>query len=229
VNRKITIVAATSGEIQPLLDYFDKEAVQLSSSHYKFHDIEIDVLISGIGIMHTTYSLMNYLMDHQPDAWIQIGIGGAFDRSLEIGNVYLIESEVLVDFGAQDTDGRIIDQFELGWMKPDQHPYSNELLSCPHIPSELPMPIASGMTTVYSHGYDDKIEKLSDGLHGQIENMEGAAFFYVSLMKKIPFLSIRAVSNYVESRDTSKWEINLAVNRLRDEILELLKKVNQLF
>ena len=66
-------------------------------------------------------------------------------------------------------------------------------------------------------------------MHGQIENMEGAAFFYVSLMKRIPFLSIRAVSNYVESRDTSKWDIKLAVNRLRDETLELLKKVDQIF
>ena len=226
MSKKITIVAATASEIHPLQEYLEKEAVKLSPTHFQIADVEIDILITGIGILHATYSLMNYLMDHQPDAWIQAGIGGAFDRSLEIGNVYLIESEVLVDFGAQDANGNIINQFELGWTDPHHYPYVNEVLPCPFIPPELIMPVASGMTTLYSHGFADKIEKIESGHHGQIESMEGAAFFYVSLMKKIPFLSTRAVSNYVETRNKKNWDILSAVKNLNNKIIHLLSDKN---
>lgn len=222
MRKKITIVAATEGEIHPLKEHLEKEAVRLSPTHFQIADVEIEILITGIGILHATYSLMDYLMDHQPDAWIQAGIGGAFDRSLEIGNVYLIESEVLVDFGAQDANGKIINQFELGWTDPHEYPYVNEVLPCPFIPYDMNLPVASGMTTLYSHGFADKIDKIESGLHGQIESMEGAAFFYVSLMKKIPFLSLRAVSNYVEKRDKSKWEINKSIDKLNRQIIQIV-------
>lgn len=223
MSRRICIVAATAKEIEPLQQYLEANAVKLSSTHFQIHNLEIDILISGIGILHTTYSLMNYLMYHQPHAWIQMGIGGAFDSTLEIGNVYLIESEVLVDFGAQDKDGRILSQFQLGWIGSDQFPYSNETLHCPYIPSEIIFPIASGMTTIYSHGFFEKIQQLNEGLHGQIENMEGASFFYVSLLKSIPFLSIRSISNYVSIRDTGNWNIPLAIDHLNQRIISFLK------
>ena len=224
MNNHIAIVSATDMEIKPLLHYLESNAIKHSPVKFQLKDLEIDILITGIGILHTTYSLMAYLSEHQPDAWIQVGIGGAFDTSLEIGNVYLIESETVVDFGAQDKDGRIINAFELGWIDGEEFPYSNEILSCFYILTEKNIPFASGMTTIHSHGSRQKIEKLTEGLHGQIENMEGAAFFYVSLMKSIPFLSLRSVSNYVEDRDTSKWNISLAINQLNEKIISLLQQ-----
>jgi futalosine hydrolase len=226
VSRRICIVAATLKEVEPLIQYFETNAIKHSSSHFQIDDLEIDILITGIGVLHTTYSLMNYLTDHQPHAWIQMGIGGAVDTSLEIGSVFLIESETVFDFGAQDKDGRVINAFELGWMDSEEFPYSNSVLSCFYILTEKSIPFASGMTTIHSLGFQEKIEKISEGLHGQIENMEGAAFFYVSLMKSIPFLSLRSISNYVEVRDTSKWNIAFAINQLNEKIIFLLHQDN---
>lgn len=224
MTKRIAIVAATGKELEPLLRHFESKAVKHSPYHFQFNDLEIDILITGIGILHATYSLMDYLADHQPDAWIQMGIGGAFDTSLEIGNVYFIESETVVDFGAQDKDGRIINPFELGWMESDQFPYTNEILLCPYIPIGKDIPSASGMTTIHSHGFVEKIEKIHERLHGQIENMEGAAFFYVSLRKTIPFLSLRSISNYVTTRDTSTWNISTGINTLSEKIISLLQE-----
>ena len=232
VSKKLTIVAATFNEIQPLQEYLQREAVRHSSTHFQLGDIEIDILISGVGLLHATYSLMEYLTDHKPDAWIQIGIGGAFDTSLEMEQVYLIESETLVDFGAQDKDGSIINQFQLGWMTPDEYPYSDEKLQCPYLPMQTVIPVASGMTTVHSHGFVENIEKISEGLHGQIENMEGAGFFYVSLMKQIPFWSFRSISNYVESRNKDRWKIDTAIKNLNEKIIWVLNDkllIEQLF
>ena len=222
MKKNLTIVAATLPEIEPLLDYFRKEAIQYSPSHYQLAGYDIRILISGIGILESTYHLMDHLMLSRPDLWIQMGIGGAVDSSLGLGEVYIIESEILFDFGAQEKDGRIMNQFEMGWKKQNDFPYQNEILLCPNIPTTSIAAIATGMTTLYSHGYSEKIDKIHETMHGQIENMEGAAFFYVSLMKKIPFLSVRGISNFVEPRNTASWNIPLAVNNLNGKMIEML-------
>jgi futalosine hydrolase len=58
-----------------------------------------------------------------------------------------------------------------------------------------------------------------------IETMEGAAFFYSCLQLKIPFLQIRAISNFVEPRDKSKWNIPLALENLSTEIFDFLNTI----
>jgi len=222
VSQRIAIVSATKKEIEPVTHFLKEEAFQYSPTQFLLQDLQVDLLVTGIGILSATYSLMNYLMEHSPTAWLQAGIGGAFDRTLEKNKTYLIESEVLVDFGAQDHDGKIHTPFDLGWMEADQFPYSQKIMKCPYLSDELLLPKASGMTTLYAHGFADKIATLHNGLHGQIENMEGAAFFYVSLLKNIPFWSLRSISNYVEKRDTSAWTFDEAIGGLNDHLIALL-------
>jgi futalosine hydrolase len=222
MNRKITIVSATENEIDPLLQYLKIHAEHHSFQTYQLHGLMIDILYSGIGILHTSYSLMDYLSHRHPDGWIQAGIGGAFDTSLAIGNVYQIRSEIISGFGAEDKDGIIMDPFKLGWSNPDSFPFTGGVLACPYeTSSELTS--ASGMTTFYAHGAADHIEQLRNQPHGQIENMEGAAFFYISLLKKIPFLSIRSISNLVETRDTTRWQMGLAITNLNEVLIELFE------
>ena len=225
MSRKITIVSATEKEIDPFLHYLKAHAEHQSFQTYQLHGLMIDILYSGIGILQTSYSLMDYLSHRHPDGWIQIGIGGAFDTSLPIGDVYQITSEIISGFGAEDKDGIIMDPFTLGWSNPDGYPFTGGLLACPYETSKEFLS-ASGMTTFYAHGYAHHIEQLRNQPNGQIENMEGAAFFYISLLKKIPFLSIRSISNIVEPRDTSKWNINFAVTNLNDALIDLLQSTN---
>ena len=42
------------------------------------------------------------------------------------------------------------------------------------------------------------------------ENMEGAAAAHVSLLYGVPFAEARGISNIVEDRDRSRWDINTA-------------------
>lgn len=221
--KKIAIAAATKMEIEPLFRFLESNATKISSTEYRLNEHEISILMTGVGILHTTYSLMNYLMDHRPDFWIQAGIGGAFDHSLEIGNVYAIESEILVDVGAQDKDGRIIDPFELGWLKTNEDPYRDKILTCSFIPEDLGITKASGMTTLHSHGLVSAIQQLLNTKHAQVENMEGAAFFYISLMKNIPFISLRSISNKVEERNKESWKISLAIKNLSEFLIGFLQ------
>jgi futalosine hydrolase len=53
--------------------------------------------------------------------------------------------------------------------------------------------------------------------------MEGAAFHFACLQEKIPFLQLRCISNYVEVRDKSKWNIPLAVKNLNQVLVEVVE------
>lgn len=222
MSRKIAFVSATEKEIEPLLNYLRAHAQEHTFQSFVLHGLVIDILYSGIGTLQTTYMLMDYLSHRHPDGWIQAGIGGTLDDTLAIGNVYQIKHEMISGFGAEDQQGNIMDPFVLGWENPDGFPFSGGLLECPYLafPS---LSLASGITTFYAHGNGANIERLRLGPHGQVENMEGAPFFYVSLIKKIPFLSVRAVSNRVEPRDTGKWEMDLAINNLNETLIGLLE------
>lgn len=222
MSSRITIVAATEKEIEPLLEYLQTHGERHQFQTYHLHGLQIDILYTGIGIMQTTYALMDYISHRHPDGWIQAGIGGSIDATLQIGDVVMIQSEMLVGFGAEDRDGRILDPFELGWADLNAFPYTQGRLEARYT-SRLELRSASGMTTFHAHGYAPQIEVLKKQPHGQIENMEGASFFYVSLIRRIPFLSLRSVSNYVEPRQKENWNIPLAITNLNAMLIQWLE------
>ena len=105
-------------------------------------------------------------------------------RKLSIGEVYQIKSEILYGEGAQDKDGQNLSPFTMGWLDENEAPYTNGVLLCPYDSS---IQKATGMTSLMSHGEEGFIRAIKNQDHGQIENMEGAPFFYISLIKKHPF------------------------------------------
>ncbi|MBK8310223.1 MAG: hypothetical protein IPL04_04300 [Chitinophagaceae bacterium] len=57
-----------------------------------------------------------------------------------------------------------------------------------------------------------------------VESMEGAALHYVCLMEKIPFIQLRAISNYITERNKKKWNMKESITNLNKEIIKLLNK-----
>jgi len=53
--------------------------------------------------------------------------------------------------------------------------------------------------------------------------MEGAAFFAGCERANGDFIQIRTVSNYVEKRDKSKWEMPLAIKNLNDFLINFIQ------
>ena len=68
-------------------------------------------------------------------------------------------------------------------------------------------------------------QQLIDSFNPDIETMEGAALHYVCLHQNIPFIQLRAISNYVGERDKTKWKIDLAISNLHNELIKLLKQL----
>lgn len=216
---KILVTAATTLEIQPFLQYLDQHIPALKAAN-----CDIDVLIAGIGMMHTAFSLGRHLVVSRPDIAIQAGIGGSFRHNWELGQVVLIKREYLADLGAEDND-QFKDLFDIQLWQPSQPPFTgnslvNTFAGLPEVP---PLPTATGVSVNLVSGSEPTIQKLVAKYNPDIESMEGAAFHYACLLEEIPFLQLRSISNYVEIRDKSKWKIPLAVKTLNDELIKTVE------
>lgn len=211
---KLIVAAATEAEIQPL-------ATWLKETGRK----DVEILITGIGLFSTAYALGKRLSAEKPALIIQAGIAGTFRHHLPLGTAALVEKEYFADLGAED-NGLFRDLFHIGLWKHDQHPFTHDYLLNPfdRVPDQLAgLPRMTGVSVNTVSGEAATIARLEQQYQPGLESMEGAAFHYACLLENVPFLQLRTVSNYVEQRDKSKWDIPLAVRQLN----ELLRKTVQ--
>lgn len=220
----LLIAAATTLEIMPLLDHLHSYRVDKEERSYKKDDFSIRIVITGIGCMNAAYSLGKYLSGHKPDLAIQAGIAGAFRRNVSLGDVMLVKSDMMADLGAEDK-GRFTDLFDLGFLNPDDYPFLQKRLIAPSPDTSFlkKLPEANAITVNTVSGRPETIQKWTEKYHPDLESMEGAAFHYVCLMENIRFAQIRAISNYVETRNKSQWDIPLAVKKLNEILIYGLK------
>lgn len=209
----ILLCAATEMEIAPTLQ-------QLAS--IEKHSIE--VVITGVGLMTSTYALAKSVSIHQPELIIQAGIAGTLENEQPLGEVVVVESETVGDLGVLEAGG-FRSLFDLKLLSSDLSPWKNgQLLNEHHLVKDIGLPLVNGVTVNEISTDEQTIGYYRHQLKAQIETMEGAALHYVALMEKLPFVQIRSLSNYIGERDKNKWEIQKAIKQLNKELQQLLNK-----
>jgi len=223
---KILVTAATTLEIQPFLDYLYRQSKAINHAGFVLPNCHISILISGIGLMHAGYHLGRQLASARPDIAIQAGIGGCFHSSWELGKVVVVTTEQLGDLGAEDGE-QFKDLFDIQLWQPGQPPFVNRELpnTFGGLPAVPDLPQARGITVNTVSGNLRTIERLQQKYAPDVESMEGAAFHYACLLEQVPFLQLRSISNYVEVRDKSKWQIPLAVKHLNETLIKYIDHV----
>ena len=208
----IIIVSATEIEIDQLIKKI--EAKNISKNIYQsiYKNNCIDILISGVGMVSTSYYLTKHLVtaNKKYDLAINTGIAGSFDRNIKLGEVVNVVSDIFSDFGAED--GNEFIQFDTLPLTPRQRSVGEVVKK------------VKGITVNTVHGNEKSIDKIKKQFNPDVESMEGAAFFYCCLAEDTPCIQIRAISNYVERRNKTAWEIELAIKNLNDVILMLVEK-----
>lgn len=210
-STQILIVAATKLEIASSLHLFKKR--------------KIPVVFTGIGAAPSVYSMVKALVHYQPAMIIQAGIAGCFDRRYKLGEVLSVSQDRFADLGVEENK-QWRSLFDLGLVQQNEKPFKEGCLKNPHgkIWKQLGLAAVPGVTVNEISTNKARINLLkTEG--SVLESMEGAAFHYVALMEKIPFLQIRSISNYVGERDKSKWNFKDAIGNLNKE---LVRSVEQL-
>jgi futalosine hydrolase len=222
---KILIVSATWLEVKLLTDEleFIDQATHLLKK-YRLHEIEIDILITGIGTTFTAFHLTNALHDKQYQFVINIGIAGSLTDELTIGEVVSVVTDEFADLGIEK-ENEFLTLFESGFMDSNDFPFEQGMLKASESNGLFDLRKVRGITTNISHGRATSISEIKSKFSAQVESMEGAVVFYVCNWFGISCFQIRSISNFVEPRDSAQWNIPMALEKLNVTMLDVLKKL----
>ena len=222
---KILIVAATWMEVKMLVDELEKvnEKSHLLKE-YKLDEIPIDILITGIGTTFTTFHLTNTLCEKKYDLVLNAGIAGSLSCDLGIGEVVNVISEEFADLGIEEQE-EFLTLFESGFIGVNDFPFENGNLKASYKMVWQNLKKVRGITSNKSFGRAESIAEIRQKFTAHVESGEGAAVFFVCNWVGMKCCQIRSISHYVEPRDSSKWNIPLALENLKEEVLALIKHV----
>ncbi len=214
--KKILLCAATELELQP---------IKKNRQHIRDHQVEF--FVYGVGIPLSLYYLNQFLQDKHFDAIISVGIAGSFISSIDLGSVVAVKQDCFGDMGAFQQDNKtFLSLFEMGWINPNQSPFINEQLVNPFL-SHFNLSsyrTANAITVQQMSSDENRIDILKNKYAAEVESMEGACIHFIALEKQIPFLQLRAISNFVGETDKTKWTIPLALNNLTTSVQHILQK-----
>ena len=223
---EILLVAATTFEIQPTIDYVRGTAGLDEARNGRDKTHVVTPLITGVGGLATTWALTRQIDRARPDLVIQAGIAGCLTHK-NTGEVFVVWEEVLADLGVWEGHG-FTSLFEMRLADKDGFPFVDGKLVNPHLTLiELTaLPSVRGMTVNEITTDRERIRWHQQNTGAVVESMEGGALHYVCLQAGVPFLQLRAVSNEVGVRDKTKWDIPLAIARLNSALISLLEKID---
>jgi futalosine hydrolase len=211
------VIAATPIEIRPLLEKLKEGNIPISNS------IQLDVLITGIGLLATSYSLQKQIQLKRPNLIIQAGVGGCFDKKMKLGRVFIIKKEAIADQSVIELNA-LKTLFDLDLVPANQPPYQKGWLVNPHpIVKKLRLPKATGISVNEITTHLQKVRFYKKQFNPLIESMEGAALHYVALQEDIPFIQLRSTSNYIAERNKKNWNMPAAIHSLNQTLLNLLE------
>ena len=214
---KIVIAAATEMELRPFIHLMGVK-----------NDISIEGWITGVGSIATTHFLTENVSNQYQSIVVQVGIAGCFSDTIEIGSAVVVEDELVNDMGVFEKDG-YKDLFSLGLLNENSVPFENGVL---HNPNEMLLK-ATDLKFVRGIGVNEistssmKIKLFKEVYKADIESMEGSAFHYVCMMRKIPFIQIRGISNIVGERNKSKWKIKEAIDAIMPPLIKLISQFSE--
>ncbi len=223
----VLIVAATTVEIRPLLKALRMEKrVDANLSSYVYQGMNVDVLITGVGMVQTAYLMGRALGRKEYSAAMNFGIAGSYRSNFEVGQVVHVLKDQFPEIGS-DSGEFFLSLIDLKLLEENAFPFRNgEMLNTNPLPSKTLRGLqeAKGITVNRAHATNQSIEKIRQRCQPDVESMEGAAFIFACMLEGIPCAQVRAVSNYVEDRNPHKWDIAKAIENLNKNILMMLNE-----
>ena len=212
MGKNILVVAATAKEISPFIDL--ARAGNFTS---------VDILISGIGLVASTYHLTKQLGLKKYDLVIQPGVAGCFDPAIDLGQVVAVKQDAIADQSVVELE-KLKTLFDLKLVPQDQYPYQKGWLinSNKEILKRSKLKLVKGISVNQISTSKQMIKFYRDVFAPVTESMEGAALHYVCLLENVPFLQIRSISNYIGERNKKKWNMMDSVSNLNESLIRII-------
>ena len=216
-------MSSTGFEVEKITKSFDFLYKRSSSiSVYKYKDLNIEVLISGIGIPSTSYYLTKAILNKKYDLVINVGLCGSFNSNIKIGDVVNVIEDEFADVGITNEDNSFSSLFDEGFIFEDSFPFSKSKLFSNFPISNSFLKEVKGITVNSTSGNEKQINMRIAKFNADVETMEGAIVSYICLIENVKFIQIRSVSNFVEIRNKANWNISKAVENLAISVVKFL-------
>jgi len=219
--KKILIVAASQIEVKELLKKRTVEKVNNSDIiSFSLNNKEINVLVTRIGMVATTYYLTKTLSESTYDYVINIGICGSFNKQLKMAEVVEITEDIFAEIAVETSEGLKAFNFN----DDNGNEFSNNVINKNPIlsPSLIPLKKLKGITVNTITASADRKKMLTDLYNPDVESMEGAAFLYVCNGFNMRCLQLRSTSNETGHYNKNSWYIEKAVKTLTKVVEQLL-------
>ncbi|MBK5270100.1 MAG: futalosine hydrolase, partial [Bacteroidia bacterium] len=172
------LIAATFKEIAPFIQKYKNEIQQWT--------LDMDVLITGIGLTATAYQLSKQIQIKKPTLVIQAGVAGCFDKQMPLGSVVLVKQDAIADESVVELK-QLRTLFDLKLLPQKQFPFqkgwlvnSNTLLL-----KKNNLKMVKGISVNQITSSQQMIGFYKKYFNPVVESMEGAAMHYVCLMENI--------------------------------------------
>lgn len=200
---------------------FELKAISMKWPAGKYGSaLTLEYQVTGVGPVSTALLLSERLCEKKPDLLLNIGLAGALDTNLSLGEVVHVIREEFGDLGVEEKNGNFTSVYQLGLVDKDAAPFINGQL---HVPKgQAFAKQVTGVTVSTVHGTEATIADFKKRCDAQVESMEGASATWVALRQNIPFVQLRSISNYVEPRNRDGWKIEEALVALTAAVDQLL-------
>lgn len=192
-------------------------------------------VVSGIGKVNSSHAASLMLQRYSPSFIINFGIGGAYPLAgLCVGDVAVATKEIYADEGVSLKEGfRTLEYIGIPLVKTGGKSYFNEFPLEPGLCREALSAAKSigrakkGIFATVSActGTGKGASLIAERFRAICENMEGAAVAQISRIYGVPMAELRGISNIVEDRDTSGWDIPLASHNCQEALIKLLESI----
>ncbi len=203
----------------------------------KLYGNNIYLTHSGIGKAAAAATAITLLSNCQPKALWLFGCGGAYLNSgLTIGDLALANSEVFGDEGVATDKGfcdfagmgipmrQTSGQFFNTWPVNQQlHNWAQPLLEKHAENTGTTLRSGTFVTLSTCTGTTAKATEIENRTDGICENMEGAAVALACQQLKVPLLEVRGISNMVEDRGASRWDLPAGMTAAQKAALALFQ------
>lgn len=209
----LLLCSATPFEVQPTVERLGHWAGRL------------EVLITGVGLLETAFALAQRLATDPPRILLQAGIAGCLDPGRALSSVVAIGSDGIGDQGVREGTA-FRSTFHLGFGNPDAAPWQDgKLPNHSGLPQQCGLPVVNAVSVNTISTDAAQIAWYRDGWDAVAESMEGAAFHYAARKWHLPFLQLRAFSNYIGERDKQRWQLKESIAALNAQLETLIPQL----
>jgi len=235
--KPIIVTAATYQELSLLIAALESGG-RLHVGRREIYEGELEgwrtlLAVTGIGKVNAASTATALLEHFAPEILINIGCAGAYaERGLAVGDLALATEELFGDEGVVTPDGwRSMELIGIPVVAKSGEEFFNRfpmtrwaMDKAAHVAETGGLALHQGAfvtvsTVSGSTGHGAEMFRRCGGV---CENMEGAAVAQVASLYGVDCMEIRGISNLVEDRDLSRWNIPLAAEKAQQFTLQFI-------